>query len=187
MKPKLTAAGLTVNITNDKYYLARDCTRFAVLGAVFSWNGNAVSMDSNTPGFVWTAADDYLKYVISGGSIWKYNSGTKTYTQYYNKTLLTSDKAIYSYSNRIVVTAYDVINATAYKRQLIAYADNGATLIEVFNYDYVWDMNPSVEISDQVTKVVIFGSNGGKKKVQAYSIDYNSKQNTSIILPLDSV
>lgn len=37
---KLSAAGISVNRFEDTWFLARDCSKFAVKGAVFAWNTN---------------------------------------------------------------------------------------------------------------------------------------------------
>lgn len=178
----MTAASVTANPITDRWFLARDCSRFSIKGAVMSLNNSDITLDSNSASFIWTAADSSLKYVISGNSIWKYNPSSKSYVRYFNKTFRSDSQKIDSYNNNIIVSGRD--SGNPYNVQVLAYIDNGVTLDEALNYEKSWDVAPTIEISDKLTKVVIFGSNSGKKTAHAYSIDYSQKKGTSFIFPL---
>lgn len=135
--------------------------------------------------------DRRFMYKFEGISIYKLNASTNSYVIYYeNATLdvLNTNVQIVSVGNRIIL--YSIPSASSIF--FYAFWDSPTGLKYVYDFRFsTYTSQPRISYSSNLTKIVIYSSitdtTGTNKKVDAFSLQYNTSTVTKIDPPMTKI
>lgn len=149
--------------------ISEDCLKVKSGTSYYEYSSGTPTLIGSTGSI--TAMDKYMKYALASSNIMKYNSVTKQFALLFSNANVTFsvNATIHSYGNRVVVVDYNWTNAEVY-----AFVDNSGSLTEIFMHNAAgFDSTPTAYISQQMTKILIYGLSGSQADGSLFFVDYD--------------
>lgn len=169
----------------SSFALANDCNSFRIDGDFYradaGTNNSYVAVSNAASYSDWTAADQDFNFIVrKDREIWKYNSTINQYGLYYTFNNTHANLSLTSFQNRVVVTSFmqnDEIQI------FVLNSPNNVTPKLLFTKTISHLASPSVKLSPNLTKIIVFGydlGNSSNPKTLILHIDY-TKANSGVV------
>lgn len=114
----------------------------------------------------------------------KYNQTSNTYQAIYSSlnTTFGDGSVIQSYNNRVIV--YSINNNNVFVE---VYVESNSGIVQISSQSFTFSATPSVSISSELTKLLIYGVNGTALSTYLFFINYDQLSIQKLTYPTGTV
>jgi hypothetical protein len=168
-------------VSSTLWVISSDCLRIRTDTNVYAAVSNAGPYTAAGATTGWLAYDASLTYAVTATAILKYSSNAYSSVYTFPGVTFTS-ASVYAFSGRIVV-----VSTTASAASTYVHKDNG-TITHIWNITASgFDATPAVKVSEERTKVLIYGTKSSLFSSTFYYVDYSTFVASEIVFPTFSI